>query len=349
MNKTYVIAEMAWSHNGIFENALKMIEGAKTAGADAIGIHLTDLASYMTKNYKCLAGKTLSTEAQDGVNIYEYLEKIHLTESEYAEICRFSHNIGLDIVAMCNDESSFNMSKDLGITKYVISAASFNEFELIEKIVRFNNDIILRIGGATLSEIDKVIEFILAVDKNSSINILAGIQLYPTPIDQLHLGSIELLKNRFDVPNITIGLADHIDGDHPFAIFLPGIACAFGATTIEKHITTDRSEKLEDYEAALGIHQFTDFVKFLRSVEAAIGDKNLEYLQNDSFQRYRDVTRKRIVAAKDIKKGEIITREKVAFKRSDTGAPLENMRIILGKTSLVDILQNDGIDLGLVE
>lgn len=343
MNTMYIIAEMAWSHNGSMENALKIIDGAKYAGADAIGIHLTDLPTYMTRSYKCLAGKTLSTESQDEVNIYDYLEKIHPSENQYAEICHHANSLGLDVVAMCNDDTSFEKSKVMGITKYVVSAASFNEFELIKKIVLFNNDIILRIGGATLSEIDRIIEFILSVDEKSSVNILAGIQLYPTPIVQLHLGSIELLKNRYNNPNVTVGLADHIDGDNPYAIYLPGLACAYGIRTIEKHITTDRRDKLEDYEAALGIDQFVEFVRYLRTVESAIGPKNLDYLENDSYQRYRDVTRKRTVAAAFIKKGDVITPEKVAFKRSDSGEPLELLEEILGKTSLIDLKPDDGI------
>ena len=97
--------------------------------------------------------------------------------------------------------------------KYVISAALFLELDLIKMMVLENNDIVLRAGGATLDEIESIVNFILSIDNSSKINILVGIQLYPTPINELHIASISSLREYFKNTNITFGLADHIDGD----------------------------------------------------------------------------------------------------------------------------------------
>jgi sialic acid synthase SpsE len=344
--RTYIIAEMAWSHNGNFKNAVKILEGVKKSGAEAISIHLTDLESYMTMDYKCLDGKTLSNNTD---SIYNYLDKINLTNEEWLEFNKLSMDLDIDLVAMCNDYKSFNFSKKMNIKKYVISAASFLEYDFIKDTVQYNNDIILRIGGATLEELDKVINFILFNNPKAKINLLAGIQLYPTPINQLQIKSIHNLKERYKNRNITIGIADHIDGDNPYAIYLPALALSYGIEIVEKHITTDRKERLEDYEAALGIEQFISFVKFIRIAEEALGDGSLDYIVNDSYERYRKVVRKKIVANKNLSKGSFVNREDLIFKRADFGAQLDKLNSIIGKKLKRNISFNEGVNLEDVE
>ena len=100
----------------------------------------------------------------------------------------------------------------------------------------------------------EVQEVVAEIRKHAStvqVILLGGIQLYPTPIQDLRLKSLSTLRNKFKDAYLEFGLADHIDGENPFAKFLPALALCFGATVLEKHITTNREEKLEDYEAAL--------------------------------------------------------------------------------------------------
>ena len=349
--KTYIIAEMAWGYTGKYDVALDILNYIKFSKADAIGIHITDMSTYMTKDYKCLAGQTLSArdDADDDVDIYKYLDDINMTNEQWLNFDNEAIKAEVDIVAMCNDMKSFLFSKQMKIKKYVIAASLFHEWDLIKKIVEYNNDIIIRIGGASLSEIDDIVDFILSVDKNSKINLLAGLQLYPTPIEQLHLKSIQILKNRYKNKNVTLGIADHIDGDHEYSKFLPAIALAYGIETVEKHITTDRSIKLEDFEAAIGGEDFSDFVKYIRTAELALGDGNLDYLINPENEKYRLVLRKRLVAKNNINKGEIITEDKLIFMRCDYGLELEHLDKIINKKAVNDIKKHTGITLNDVK
>ena len=344
--KTYIIAEMAWSYTGSYETALKILNSVKEAGADAIGIHITNMETYMTKDYKCIAGQTLSARednAEEDVGVYDYLDKINMTNNEWLKFNEESKKLDLDIVAMCNDYESFLFSQKMKIKKYVIAASSFYEYDFIREIIKYNNNVIIRIGGANLKEIDSIVDLIFNSDPESKINLLAGIQLYPTPIDQLHLESVKTLMERYSNRNVTLGLADHIDGDHSYAIYLPAIALAFGIETIEKHITTNRNEKLEDYEAALGREMFKEFVSFIRTCEIALGDSSLDYLINPKNEKYRLVLRKRLVAAKMIPKGTIITRDLLNLKRNDDGLELEYLDEIMEKKARRDIRMDEGI------
>jgi len=351
--KSYIIAEMAWSYTGSYSTAIELLQAAKDSGADAIGIHITNMETYMTKDYKCIAGQTLSAREDENESendsVYDYLKKINLSNDQWIKFNQEANKLNFDIVAMCNDLESFLFSKKLNIKKYVIAASLFHENELLKNIIEFNNDIIIRIGGASLKEIDEIINFIFSVDKNSKINLLAGIQLYPTPINQLHIRSIQTLIDRYKDKKITLGIADHIDGDHPYAKFLPSIALGYGIETIEKHITTERELKLEDFEAALGIKEFKIFVDYIRTAEIALGDGNLDYLINPENKKYRLVLRKRVVANQNIKKGVSITNDMVTYMRCDSGSELEFVEKITGKIANKNINQYSGIDIKDVE
>ncbi len=342
---------MAWGYTGSFDKAVEILQHVKSAGANAISIHITDMESYMTKDYKCIAGQTLSTRDEDNtsMSVYEYLDNINMSHQGWLDFDKIAAEMGVDIVAMCNDYKSFVFSKRLNITRYVIAASLFYEYELIKAIVEYNNNVIIRIGGASLKEIDNIVSYIFSLDKNAKINLLAGIQLYPTPIEQLHLKSIQLLTERFKNENVTIGIADHIDGDHPFAIYLPALALAYGIETIEKHITTDRSLKLEDFEAALSGKQFEEFVKYIRTCEVALGESNLDYLENPQNEKYRLVLRKRVVAGRKISKGTLITEDMIVFMRCDTGVELEYLDKILGRRCARGIKQFEGLSFSDVE
>jgi len=349
--RSYIIAEMAWGYTGSYETALEILDFVSNSRANAVGIHITDMDTYMTKDYKCKAGQTLSARDEDNTNIsvYDYLNKINMSQSDWLQFDKKATELGVDIVAMCNDLESFHFSKKLNIKRYVIAASLFYEYKLLHSIVKHNNNVIIRIGGASLTEIDDIISYIFSVDKKSKINLLAGIQLYPTPIEQLHINSIKLLIERYKGQKVTLGLADHIDGDHPYAIYLPALALAYGIETIEKHITTDRSIKLEDFEAALSGNQFKEFVEFIRTVEIALGNESLDYLVNPQNEKYRLVLRKRVVAGRNIKSGIIITEDMLVFMRCDTGVELEYLDQIIGKISKRNIEQHEGISFNDVE
>jgi N,N'-diacetyllegionaminate synthase len=240
---------------------------------------------------------------------------------------------------MCNDEPSFEFAEAIGAAdRYVIAAACFTELEFVKRVARTSKPILLRIGGATLSEIDDVVTAIRN-EGNSDITLLLGVQTYPTDIAQTFIASLPRIRSAF---GCAVGLADHIDGALPEAITLPALALAFGATAIEKHITTAREEKLEDFEAALGIEEFGEFVKYLRTAELALGNGEIP-TDSEAATRYRMVVRKRVVAARDLPAGTVLAKDDVAFKRADHGLPAEDLNRIVGKSLNGAVSQNAGL------
>lgn len=336
-SQIFVIAEMAWSYDGSVDNAKKIIKGAADAGADAISFHFTSMKDYMVKDYGCAAGQTLSA-GKEKEKIYDYLEKINLKNKDWEELFPYAKNLGLDICVMPNDFESFNFSKKLNPDNYVIASACFLEEDFIREVAKQKKPIILRIGGATLAEIEKVVNLIER-EGNDEMVLLHGIQLYPTKLEDAHLSLIPSLARIFGLP---VGLADHIDAESELALIIPLMALPLGVAAIEKHLTHDRSLKGEDIEAALNPDEFKKFVGYIREAEKALGHPYFKKLSEGEL-KYRNVSRKKAVAVKNINKDEEITRDKITFKRADDGISPSEIQYLIGRKAKKDIQEDDPI------
>jgi sialic acid synthase SpsE len=335
--KIFIIAEMAWSHDGSVENARKIITGAAEAGADAISLHITSLKDCMVKDYRCLAGQTLSA-GKKKISIYDYLNKINLKNNDWKKIFNYARNLGLIICAMPNDIPSVKLCKKLNPDIYVISSACFIEENLVSEIAKQKKPLILRIGGATLGEIENTINLIKK-EGGSDITLLHGIQSYPTKIEDTHLNLIPSLKKIFGLP---VGLADHIDADSELSLIIPLMAIPMGAEVIEKHITHNRSLKGEDFEAALNPDEFKKFVEYIRKVEKALGKSHFRDF-SEAELKYRKVSRKKTVVSKIINKNEKITKENITFKRSDEGVYPDESKFLIGRIAKKNIKKDESL------
>lgn len=339
MQKTRIkiIAEMAWAHDGSIDKAINILKGAKDAGADAIGIHITSLEDYMVPHYGNGTGKV--SAGKEHLKIYQYLNDINLTFENWLRFKAEAQKLNIALCIMPNDHKSLEFShKNLDPAYYVVSAASFVEKNLVEAIARQNKPTLFRIGGATLAEIESTIAIFKAYSQ-APIVLLHGFQNYPTPLESLHIRQLKTLKNLFGLP---VGLADHIDGSSPLALSIPLLAIPYEIEFIEKHITFDRAEKGEDFESALDPNQFKTFVELVRAAETALGESHWSGLP-DSATRYRDISRKKIVAARNIAENSLLSPEDFTFKRSDIGLTAEKIEQIIGRRVNKTLQQNDAI------
>lgn len=334
---TFIIAEMAWSHDGSVENARKIIKGAADAGADAISLHITSIKDYMVKDYGCSAGQAVSA-GRGKERIYDYLNRINIKDSDWEALFSYARSVKLAICAMPNDMQSLRLCEKLNPDMYVIASSCFVEENLVSEVAKQRKPVILRIGGATLGEIENTINLIRKCGTKDII-LLHGIQLYPTKLEDTHLRLIPSLKAIFE---LHVGLADHVDAESELALIIPLIAIPLGATVIEKHITHDRKLRGEDFEAALNPDEFRTFVGYVREVEKSLGASS--YAEpSGGVLKYRTVSRKRVVASKKISKGEKITKDDIAFKRADEGVCPDESRFIIGRTVNQDIEEDKPI------
>jgi sialic acid synthase SpsE len=208
----------------------------------------------------------------------------------------------------------------------VLSPACFVEDEFVTALAASGRPIVLRIGGATLGEIDTRIERLRAGGGHDLL-LLHGFQTYPTRLEEAQLRAIGPLERLF---GCAVGLADHIDGGDPLALTIPALAIATGAVALEKHITWNRDERGEDFESALDPAQFAAFVRHVRQAEVALGSERMPPFSAD-VHRYRQVVRKRVVAAADLPAGTRIEPQHLACRRSDEGASPGERDALIGR------------------
>lgn len=330
----FVIAEMAWSHDGSLEKARKIIKGTADAGADAVSVHVTSLRDYMVRDYGSAAGQTISAGKEQEV-IYDYLNRVNLKDSDWKELFPYAKSLGLAVCAMPNDPQSLRLCEKLGPDAYVIAAACFVEEDLVTEVAKQKKPVILRIGGATLGEIESTANCIRE-QGTEDIILLHGFQSYPTKIENTRLRLIPSLKALFGLP---VGLADHLDAESHLALDVPLAALGFGANAIEKHVTHDRSLKGEDFESALNPGELKKLVEQVREIEKSFGASSFGPLSAEEV-RYRRVSRKRAVATRLIRKGEKIAREGFAFKRADDGIYPDESKYLIGRTAGKEIKED---------
>jgi len=342
MTKTKVIAEMAYSHDGSIDIAKRIIKDAVDAGADAISIHITSVPDYVSRFYK--TGKGRVSAGKDDIPFYEYLEQISLSFVEWRNVVSFVRTFDIELLIMPNDVVSLQFATELEPEAYVIPASNFEEYDFVREVGVQNKPVYLRVGGSSIGEIETVIR-ILNEAKSGLITLLYGHQNYPTQIEDTNLAFIPYLQNIFGLP---VGIADHVDGDDRFSTIAPLLALPMGISCIEKHLTCDREKRGEDFEAALTMGSLRELVIDIRKAELALKDKGLFGFTADT-ETYRQTLRKRVVAARDIVKGEIMSNELVCLKRSDEGILPTEFQTLIGVPLTKDVEKDRGIRLHMFQ
>jgi len=289
-----------------WKKASAIIQGVARAKADAVSIHITSIPDYMVPHYG--SGKGRVSAGKEDQNIYRYLEKINLSCADWSRLIPLAKELGLEVCVMCNDWPSLEFVRACDPDMYVLSPASFVEEDFVRAMAKTGKPILLRVGGALLGEIEKVI-FWTQEEGNRQMILLFGFQNYPTPIEGSHLAFLRPWQESF---GFQVGLADHLDADDELALILPLLAIPFGATVIEKHVTHDRGLKGEDFESALNPEEFGKMIGQIHRIEKAIGSSHIQNIY-PTMGAYRQISRKRIVAAREIQEDEILSRQDITF------------------------------------
>lgn len=300
----FVIAEVANSHEGSLEAAKKLVRAAADAGADAV------------KFQKFVVEELLVSTHAD----FELFKSLQLREEEWREIFDWGRELGIIIFADVFDIPSAEFMSSLDVPAYKIHSTDLSNPELLEYVASKGKPIFLGVGATYLDEIERAVAFL-----HKEVILVHGFQAFPTRIEETNFEFLKTLHDRFQC---LVGFMDHVDGSDELAKILPLVALGYNACVLEKHITLNRSEKGIDHESALNPDEFQKFVGLVRKVESAIGTG--ENLFSENEEHYRLKTKKSIVARRDIKAGEIVAHDMLAFRRARRGTPPTEAHKILG-------------------
>lgn len=313
--RTYIIAEMACSHEGDPEKARAIIDGAGRAGADAIQFQIWKAVDMVVPKHPDL----------------ELLKRIELAAEQWRELAAYvrQHYPRMQIIACVYERSIVDFCEALQVDAYKLHSADLSNPYLIRHVAKTGKRIDLSVGASTLEEIRGAMEWIRG-ESGSEIWMMYGYQNFPTPTDAIHLDYMMKLKDLFEVP---VGYQDHTGGDLEGAFWLPAAAVGMGVDTLEKHITHDRSFKGVDHQAALNPEEFVRFVAMVREIEAAKGSA-LPRAFSSEEAKYRKYSKKSLVAARDLPAGTVLTEEDIVFTRAtELGLPPDQAHRLIGRAA----------------
>ncbi len=354
-NKTYFIAEAGVNHNGDKAMAIRLIEEAAMAGANAI--------KFQTFNAKKITSKTLEKanyqkkSSKDISSQYEMLKKLELPKSFYKDLISNARKMKIDFISTPFDYESLSFLNSLRVPFFKIPSGEINNLPFLWKIANLKKNVILSTGMSNLSDIELALAVLnhgfisetqpkdldevwalwskLDIKKfRKKVSILHCLSNYPAKDNEINLNAIKTLKKAF---KITVGFSDHSLGIH-----LPIGAIALGAKIIEKHLTLDKNLDGPDHSSSLEPKELKRLIENIRSLENALGD-GIKKTQKNEWE-VRDKVRKKIVASRKIKKGEKFSSKNLKIIRAETGLYPENYWNLLGTISNKNYSENDSID-----
>jgi pseudaminic acid synthase len=334
-NPVYIIAEMSGNHSKEYKNALRIIDAAKEAGADAIKIqtYTPDTITIQSdKKYFKINGTIW-----DGKTLYDLFEEAYTPWEWQPNLKEHADKIGIHLFSSPFDFTAVEHLEKMKVPAYKIASPEIIDLPLIEKISSTNKPVIMSTGMATLAEIEEAVQTFYSA-KGKYIALLKCTSMYPAPYDGMNLKSIPVISDCFGVP---VGLSDHSLGNE-VAIS----AVALGACIIEKHLTINRSEHGPDSAFSMEPDEFRTMVEAIRNTELALGDGI--YKVNKNEFKNRDL-RRSLFAVRDIKQGETFTNENIRSIRPGRGLHTRYFYRIIGKKANIDISKATPLSWDLIE
>ena len=251
----FIIAEIGINHNGSVGLAKKMIDIAVTTGCDAVKFQKRTVDVVYTKEE--LAKERKSVFGNTNGDLKRGLE---FGEKEYREIDKYCKEKGILWFASCWDEGSVDFMEKFDIPCYKIASASLTDDNLLKYTKSKGKPILLSTGMSTMEQIRHA-DSILGED---NLVIFHCTSTYPSNADETNLRVIENFKKEFDCP---IGYSGHERGVTPSIL-----AAALGANSVERHITTDRTNWGSDQAASLEMAGLYHMVRDIRQIPELLGD-----------------------------------------------------------------------------
>lgn len=319
----YVIAELSANHNGKLETALRIIEEAKKAGADAVKLQTykpdTITLDCDSEDFKIHGG------LWDGRTLYELYEEAHMPWVWHKPLFEHARKLGITIFSSPFDNTAIDLLEDLNTPAYKIASFEAVDLPLIKYAASTGKPMIISTGMADAEEIQEAVD--AACEGGcKQLALLHCVSGYPAPAEDYNLRTIPDMMARF---RLVTGLSDHTL-DNTTAI----TSVAMGASIIEKHFTLDRSGGGPDDSFSLEPADLVALCQGVKTSWQALG--RVDYGRKSSEQGNVKF-RRSLYFVKDMKAGSIVTAEAVRSVRPGFGLAPKYVDRVIGSILTRDV------------
>lgn len=336
MSHTLIIAEAGVNHNGSIEMAKQLVEKAVEAGVDYIKFQTFKASKLVTKSAKQAEYQQRNIGSQENSQ-YQMLKKLELSPEEHQILIDYCHELGIKFFSTAFDFDSIEYLHSLGLGLWKIPSGEVTNYPFLKRIAAYNEKTILSTGMCDMQDVRNAVEALYknGLSKENLILLHCNTE-YPTPFEDVNLKAMDALREEFGVE---VGYSDHTKG-----IEVPIAAVALGATVIEKHFTLDRTLPGPDHKASLEPDELKAMVSAIRYIEKAVGGDGTKHV-SESERKNIAIARKSIVAACNIKAGEVFTEDNLTVKRPGSGISPMRWEEVIGMKAKRDFNEDELIEL----
>ena len=256
-SKIFVIAEIGINHNGSMKLTKKLISAAAKAGCDAVKFQKRTIETVYTKQeldkYRESPWGTTNRQQKNG---------LEFSKEQYDEINAYCAKKQIHWFASAWDIESQHFMRQYNLKSNKVASAMLTYRELLETIAEEGKHTFISTGMSTLEQIEKAVQIFRSA--GCSFELMHCNSSYPMAPEEANLNTIDTLRKKF---NCDVGYSGHEVG-----IIVTCAAAALGATSIERHITLDRSMYGSDQAASLEIGGLRRLVEYIREIEKSLGD-----------------------------------------------------------------------------
>jgi sialic acid synthase len=323
----FTIAEIGHNHQGDMDTCKAMFRAAKECGCTSVKLQKRDNRALYTQ--------AMYDEAYNSENAYAptygaHREMLEFNEGQYAELLAFAKELGLVFFSTAFDIPSADLLERVGIPCYKIASGDLTNLPLIKHVASFGKPMFISTGGGTMEDVQRMYDAIAPI--NDQFCILQCTSGYPPAFEELNIRVIDTYRNAF--PNTVIGFSSHDNG-----IAMPLLGYMLGARVLEKHFTLNRAWKGTDQAFSLEPAGMRRVVRDLQRAKIALGDGVKRSYASEAKPLMK--MQKKIVAARDLPAGRVLTEADLTFKSpADEGLRPFEVDNLIGK-KLTQALMRD--------
>ncbi|MCH7826987.1 MAG: N-acetylneuraminate synthase family protein [Bacteroidetes bacterium] len=316
----YIIAELGANHNGNMDLAKKLIIEAKESGADCVKFQSWSKNTLFSKKKYEENSFIDDNEEKSDFTLEEIVEKYAISEEELLEMKKFSDEVGIDCTSTPFSRKEADFLVEKMVTPFIkVASMDLNNYPFLEYLAKKRKPLVISTGLSELYEIDKAIKTIEKAG-NNQIVILHCIATYPPVDSDVNLNNIKTLMKTY--PNYPIGFSDHTIGTA-----IPLASIALGACLIEKHFTLDKNMEGWDHKVSATKEEMSEIVIGSERITNALGTFQISVSETEEQKKE---FRRSIVLTRNMRKGEIIKKEDLDYKRPGRGLKPEMTNFIIG-------------------
>jgi len=293
------IAETAWHHDGDFDFMNNLVEELiHNSQGDFIKLHITlDFDEYMLPDHPG----------------YEFLKEKALTEKQWETLIYKIKTSEKKLMLLFNDIKAIKFGMQFNPSLVEIHSVCLNDIHLLSALKEYNDKdipVVLGVGGSTLYEIENTVLFL----ETNNIVLMHGFQNYPTKYKDINFNRMRKIMNLY--PTFKHGYADHTAWNDPNNNIITVMGAAIGMDFIEKHVTTVPGAERTDWQSAMGIEQFNNLAKDLRTLDQCNGNGLIKLNEGERKYSVFGPNKKAAFLTKDLKKGDKLRKQDIIFKRT---------------------------------